>query len=129
MAGWWKTARTLTCWPQAGSMPASMPGRADVLSSAYRRRAVGSRMSTRGAVPVCVNRVRPLGLAGSAAIRVRVMAMQFHHVQVACPSGAEALLRGFYCGVLGLTEVPKPPRLAADGGAWFRDGESGAVEI
>jgi catechol 2,3-dioxygenase-like lactoylglutathione lyase family enzyme len=57
------------------------------------------------------------------------MAMQFHHVQVPCPPGAEDLLREFYGGVLGLTEIPKPPQLAGGGGVWFRDGESGAVEI
>lgn len=43
-----------------------------------------------------------------------------HHVQLACPEGSEPRLREFYCGVLGMTEVPKPPVLAARGGAWFR---------
>ena len=28
-------------------------------------------------------------------------------------------MRSFYVGVLGLTEVPKPPLLAARGGCWF----------
>lgn len=49
-----------------------------------------------------------------------------HHVQVSCPAGSEARLREFYVGVLGMTEVPKPPVLAARGGAWFR---SGAAEL
>jgi catechol 2,3-dioxygenase-like lactoylglutathione lyase family enzyme len=44
------------------------------------------------------------------------------HVQVACPSGAEEALRGFYGAVLGLPELAKPPRLAARGGLWFRVG-------
>ncbi|MGI9019017.1 MAG: GNAT family N-acetyltransferase [Euzebya sp.] len=35
-----------------------------------------------------------------------------HHVQLAIPSGGEALARSFYGGVLGLTEVPKPAALA-----------------
>ncbi len=48
------------------------------------------------------------------------------HVQVACPAGSEDLLRGFYVGVLAMTEKPKPPVLAARGGAWFR---SGTAEI
>ncbi len=41
------------------------------------------------------------------------------HVQIACPPNTEAVLRGFYADLLGLTEVPKPPLLAARGGCWF----------
>ncbi|HEX6873165.1 MAG TPA: VOC family protein [Micromonosporaceae bacterium] len=43
-----------------------------------------------------------------------------HHVQLACPAGAESRLRDFYAGVLSLPEVPKPPALALRGGCWFR---------
>ncbi|GAA4608691.1 VOC family protein [Actinoallomurus liliacearum] len=43
-----------------------------------------------------------------------------HHVQLAAPPGTEPRMREFYAGILGLTEVPKPPALAARGGAWFR---------
>src|SRR5215510_948235 len=42
-----------------------------------------------------------------------------HHVQLACPAGSEPALRSFYVGVLGLTELPKPPVLAPRGGCWF----------
>jgi catechol 2,3-dioxygenase-like lactoylglutathione lyase family enzyme len=49
-----------------------------------------------------------------------------HHVQLACPPGSEAQLRGFYTGVLGMSEVTKPPALAGRGGCWFR---SGGVEL
>ncbi len=42
-----------------------------------------------------------------------------HHVQIACPVGSEEILRGYYVGVLGLAEVPKPSALAARGGCWF----------
>jgi catechol 2,3-dioxygenase-like lactoylglutathione lyase family enzyme len=49
-----------------------------------------------------------------------------HHVQLAAPPGSEVALRHFYGTVLGMTEVPKPPVLAARGGAWFR---CGAVEL
>jgi catechol 2,3-dioxygenase-like lactoylglutathione lyase family enzyme len=49
-----------------------------------------------------------------------------HHVQLAAPAGSEDRLRWFYGTVLGMTEVPKPPVLAARGGAWFR---SGGVEL
>lgn len=48
------------------------------------------------------------------------------HIQLAIPKGGEALARPFYVDVLGLTELPKPPELAARGGAWFT---SGAVNL
>jgi len=44
------------------------------------------------------------------------------HVQVAMPRGAEDAARAFYGGLLGMTEDPKPPVLAARGGCWFRSG-------
>ncbi|GAA3130893.1 VOC family protein [Planomonospora alba] len=43
-----------------------------------------------------------------------------HHVQLACPPGSEDASREFYGGVLGFTEIPKPPALAARAGCWFR---------
>ena len=43
-----------------------------------------------------------------------------HHVQVSAPANAEARLRAFYTGVLGWTELPKPPLLAKRGGCWFQ---------
>jgi len=46
--------------------------------------------------------------------------MRLHHVQVACPPGAEDGARRFYGQGLGMTEVDKPPDLAGRGGAWFR---------
>ena len=48
------------------------------------------------------------------------------HVQVAIPVGGEAAARAFYGGLLGMTEVPKPPALATRGGCWF---ESGAAVL
>lgn len=48
------------------------------------------------------------------------------HVQLAIPPGGEDRARAFYRDVLGLDELPKPPLLAARGGAWFR---AGPVEI
>ncbi|HXM57738.1 MAG TPA: VOC family protein [Candidatus Dormibacteraeota bacterium] len=44
------------------------------------------------------------------------------HVQVAILPGGEAAARTFYGGVLGLSEVPKPPALAGRGGVWFACG-------
>jgi catechol 2,3-dioxygenase-like lactoylglutathione lyase family enzyme len=45
------------------------------------------------------------------------------HVQLAMPAGREDDARGFYEGLLGLPEVPKPPHLAKRGGAWFENGQ------
>lgn len=41
------------------------------------------------------------------------------HVQLSIPPGGEDAGRGFYGGLLGLTEVPKPAPLAERGGCWF----------
>ena len=48
------------------------------------------------------------------------------HVQVSIPRGGEAEARRFYGALLGLTEKPKPPALAARGGCWF---ERGLVKV
>jgi catechol 2,3-dioxygenase-like lactoylglutathione lyase family enzyme len=45
------------------------------------------------------------------------------HVQLAMPPNEEESARSFYAGVLGLTEKPKPPRLATRGGVWFEQGD------
>src|SRR4051812_9682990 len=50
------------------------------------------------------------------------MEIFLHHVQVSGPAGCEDAMRAFYVGVLGMVEVPKPERLRARGGAWFRAG-------
>jgi len=44
------------------------------------------------------------------------------HVQLAMPAGREPDAAAFYEGLLGITEVPKPPHLAKRGGCWFEDG-------
>ncbi len=46
------------------------------------------------------------------------------HVQLAMPEGSECQARGFYCDVLGLSEVPKPAELAKRGGCWFVGGSA-----
>lgn len=48
------------------------------------------------------------------------------HVQLAMPAGDEAAARRFYCDLLGMTEIAKPPGLAKHGGCWFA---SGSVQI
>ena len=52
--------------------------------------------------------------------------LRLDHVQIAIPAGAEAACRAFYVGVLGMTELEKPPELAKRGGLWVRSGD---VEI
>jgi catechol 2,3-dioxygenase-like lactoylglutathione lyase family enzyme len=48
---------------------------------------------------------------------------QLDHVQLAMPAGREREAHAFYEGLLGISEVPKPPHLAARGGCWFEDGD------
>ncbi|MEV8375271.1 VOC family protein [Kribbella sp. NPDC056861] len=50
--------------------------------------------------------------------------MRLDHVQVSCPPGGEEVARAFYRDTLGMTELKKPPLLAARGGCWFKDGEA-----
>jgi catechol 2,3-dioxygenase-like lactoylglutathione lyase family enzyme len=51
-----------------------------------------------------------------------VMITGIDHVQLAMPRGAEDAARTFYVGLLGLSELPKPPALARRGGCWFTSG-------
>jgi catechol 2,3-dioxygenase-like lactoylglutathione lyase family enzyme len=48
-----------------------------------------------------------------------VRIVRLDHVQLAMPSGREADARRFYAELLDMTEVEKPPVLAARGGCWF----------
>ncbi|WP_263170102.1 glyoxalase [Streptomyces sp. SCSIO ZS0520] len=45
-----------------------------------------------------------------------------HHVLLPIPPGAEDICREFWGGILGMTELEKPPALAARGGCWFGGG-------
>ena len=49
-------------------------------------------------------------------MKARHSLVGIHHIQVAMPPGEEDAGRAFYAGLLGLTEVPKPDRLAKRGG-------------
>lgn len=51
------------------------------------------------------------------------LALVIDHVQVAMPVGGEAEARAFFCGLLGLPELPKPADMAARGGCWFSLGD------
>jgi catechol 2,3-dioxygenase-like lactoylglutathione lyase family enzyme len=42
------------------------------------------------------------------------------HVQLAIPAGGEERCREYWAGILGLTELAKPPVLARRGGCWFQ---------
>ena len=48
------------------------------------------------------------------------------HAQITIPKGSETQARAFYCGVLGLQEIPKPEILRGRGGFWL---EVGAFQI
>mgnify|MGYP001210450432 FL=1 len=52
--------------------------------------------------------------------------VRLHHVQLAIPSGGEEACRAFWRDALGMSELDKPPALAARGGCWFR---GGGVEV
>lgn len=47
---------------------------------------------------------------------------RLHHVLLAIPADGEEECRRFWGGILGMTELDKPPALAARGGCWFRGG-------
>ena len=47
------------------------------------------------------------------------------HLQIALPACATDGMRTFYCGLLGLTEVPKPAPLKGRGGFWAVAGTTG----
>jgi catechol 2,3-dioxygenase-like lactoylglutathione lyase family enzyme len=49
--------------------------------------------------------------------------LRLNHVQVSVPKGSEDEIRRFYCGVLGLTEIPKPEVLIPRGGLWLAIGD------
>ncbi|HEY0048475.1 MAG TPA: VOC family protein [Pyrinomonadaceae bacterium] len=52
--------------------------------------------------------------------------LRVQHAQITIPKNAEDEARRFYCGVLGLKEVPKPESLKRRGGFWL---EIGAFQV
>lgn len=44
------------------------------------------------------------------------------HLQLSIPAGRLHEALAFYVDVMGFTQVPKPPELRSDGGAWLRQG-------
>jgi catechol 2,3-dioxygenase-like lactoylglutathione lyase family enzyme len=51
------------------------------------------------------------------------MILSIHHVQITIPLGCESEARKFYCGILGLAEIPKPDSLGKRGGFWLEVGD------
>jgi catechol 2,3-dioxygenase-like lactoylglutathione lyase family enzyme len=49
--------------------------------------------------------------------------LNFHHVQITVTKSEEPRARAFYCGLLGLTEIQKPPSLKSRGGIWLQLGD------
>lgn len=50
------------------------------------------------------------------------MVLGLNHADVIIPRGQEEKAREFYCGFLGLTEIPKPASLGGRGGLWLQLG-------
>jgi catechol 2,3-dioxygenase-like lactoylglutathione lyase family enzyme len=79
--------------------------------------------------PILTARPAEFAQGALAALRFEAGAgpiQAIDHVQVAIPIGGEAIAIAFYRDLLGLTEVAKPPEMAARGGAWY---ESGHVKV
>jgi catechol 2,3-dioxygenase-like lactoylglutathione lyase family enzyme len=51
------------------------------------------------------------------------MIVGIHHAQIMIPPGQEAAARAFYCDLLGLAEIEKPPALRLRGGFWLAVGD------
>ncbi|WP_078381078.1 VOC family protein [Sutcliffiella halmapala] len=54
---------------------------------------------------------------------MKIKINRLNHVQLCIPVGAENKAREFYSQLLGLTEIPKPVSLQANGGLWYEVGD------
>ena len=52
--------------------------------------------------------------------------LSIDHVQIAIPVASESQARAFYSGILGFTEIEKPPQMAERKSIWF---VAGAVDL
>src|SRR5206468_12191723 len=52
--------------------------------------------------------------------------LSLDHVQIAIPVNGESSARAFYTGILGFTEIEKPPQMAERKSIWF---VAGAVNL
>lgn len=53
-----------------------------------------------------------------------IQTLGIHHIQITVLKSVEDAAKHFYDVVLGLQEIPKPPNLIKNGGAWYRNGSS-----
>ena len=96
---------------------------AAIVGGGLRREAPGGSTDEARWIPVNeLGRHKLVKLAELAASHLAVP-VALDHVQVAMPKGRESEARAFYEGLLNLPEIPKPPVLAARGGAWFARGQ------
>jgi catechol 2,3-dioxygenase-like lactoylglutathione lyase family enzyme len=63
---------------------------------------------------------RPNALPYETTAATSPFGLGLHHVQLALPPAEEEMCRRFYVDILGMTEIEKPPVLAARGGLWVR---------
>jgi trans-aconitate 2-methyltransferase len=87
----------------------------DALAVAYPETVVGTVLPFRRIFAVA----KRDGGADERGVVERGAVAALDHVQIAIPAGGEEQARGFYKGVLGLAENPKPANLAKRGGCWF----------
>jgi 8-oxo-dGTP pyrophosphatase MutT (NUDIX family)/catechol 2,3-dioxygenase-like lactoylglutathione lyase family enzyme len=99
------------------------------LTDLERRATIGMRWWTLDDIRSSQERVFPENLADLVAAALAAGPLEraappfgyaLHHVQLPMPVGGEDDCRHFYVDVLGMTEIPKPPELAARGGLWVR---------
>jgi len=55
--------------------------------------------------------------------------LRIHHAQILIPAGHEDEAREFYCRLLGLKEIEKPPALRARGGFWLAVGRDNQLHV
>jgi catechol 2,3-dioxygenase-like lactoylglutathione lyase family enzyme len=75
--------------------------------------------------PILTDRSQDYAKAAFASVTFEAstgIVQAIDHVQIAIPVGGEGAAQAFYRDLLGLTEIPKPPVMAARGGAWYQNG-------
>lgn len=127
VAGAWWCAED----PMKPLMKAMLEG-PDSLSSAQKFAVLHTmlvKVATDWEAPILTGQPEAFAQAAFAALRFDAHTgpiIAIDHVQIAIPIGGERVAEPFYAGLLGLTQVAKPPAMAARGGAWY---ESGHVHV
>ncbi len=55
-------------------------------------------------------------------MKTELSILGLNHAQITVPTGQEDAARQFYCGVMGMIEIPKPESLRKMGGFWMMAG-------